>query len=355
MAKAARLKIKNKMRILIVGGTKFLGRHLIAAAQIRHHEVAIFHRGRHRLEGIENVEEIFGDRNDDLDKLKNRSWNAVVDTCGYLPQTVKASAEALQNSVGQYVFISSISAYADFTESDYNETAPLAALTDEQKIKADKINPRAEITAVVLEDMYGALKAACEREAQNVFGEKTLIIRSGFIVGAFDTTDRFTYWAVRTANGGEVLAPGNPNRFVQFIDARDLAEWIVKMIENKENGIYNATGKPFEITMEKMLEEIKSVSRSDAKFIWASEDFLRRERVGEWSEMPLYLGESVKEARGFLSANVDKALAKGLSFHSLADTIQNTLDWRRATNDEMKAGITSERESELLGKLREGN
>ncbi len=343
------------MKILIIGGTRFLGRHLIAAAKARNHEITLFHRGKHLAQGIENVEEIFGNRNDDLNRLRNRNWDAVIDTCGYLPQTVKKSAEALKDSAAQYVFISSISAYADFTETDYDETAPLAALTEEQKIKAGRIDARGEIAAVVLEDMYGALKAACEREAQTIFGEKTLVVRSGLIVGAFDTTDRFTYWAMRVAKGGEILAPGAPKRFVQFIDARDLAEWIVKMIENRASGIYNAAGKPFETTMEKMLEEIKSVSRSDARFVWADEDFLKREQIAEWSEMPLYLAESVKEARGFLSANIDKALAHGLKFRALSDTVQDTIAWRQTQSGEMKAGIAPERERELLGKLRGEN
>ncbi|MDQ6787022.1 MAG: NAD-dependent epimerase/dehydratase family protein [Acidobacteriota bacterium] len=341
------------MKILIIGGTKFLGRHLVAAAQAREFEVTLFHRGNHSSEGIENVEEIFGDRNDDLDKLKNRNWDACVDTCGYLPQTVKASAQALKDLVNQYVFISSISANADFTDADYDETLPLATLNEEQSIKANKINPRGEITAVALEDMYGALKALCEREAQKVFGDKTLIVRSGLIVGAFDTTDRFTYWVMRVAGGDEVLAPGKPNRFVQFIDARDLAEWIIKMIEDGQSGIYNATGKPFEITMEKMLEEIKIISQSDAKFTWVDEDFLKRETVAEWSEMPLYLAESVKEAQGFLSANIDKALQTGLKFRSLSDTIKDTLDWRKMSGGDMKAGIDFNREQELLRKWHE--
>jgi 2'-hydroxyisoflavone reductase len=343
------------VKILIIGGTKFLGRRLVEAAQARNHDVTIFHRGKHKLDNLENVEEIFGDRNDDLDKLKNRSWDVCVDTCGYLPQTVRASAERLKDSVAQYVFISSISAYADFTNADYDESAPLAVLTDEQRIKAEKIDARGEITAVVLEDMYGALKAECERAAQNAFGDKTLIVRSGLIVGAYDTTDRFTYWAMRVAAGDEVLAPGSPNRFVQFIDARDLAEWIVSMIENKENGVYNATGRPFDLTMEKMLAEIKSVSQSDARFVWASEEFLEREQVQAWSEMPLYLPESAAELRGFLAANIDKALTKNLSFRSLQDTIEDTLRWRQTKKEEMKAGISREREKELLRKRRKEN
>jgi 2'-hydroxyisoflavone reductase len=341
------------MKILIIGGTKFLGRHLVRAAQAKNHEVTLFHRGRHPSEGIENVEEIFGDRNDDLDNLRNRNWDVAIDTCGYLPQTVKASAEALKNSVGQYVFISSISAYADFTNPDYDENAPLAVLTEEQKLKAEKIDAKGEITAIVLEDMYGALKALCEQEVLKAFPEKSLIIRSGLIVGSFDTTDRFTYWVMRVSKGGEVLAPGTPNRFVQFVDVRDLSEWIIKLIEDNESGIYNATGKPFELTMEKVLEEIKKASDGDASFTWVDEKFLGREKVQGWSEMPLYVAESAKDAQGFLSANVDKALEKGLRFRPLSDTIEDTLQWRKTKSDEMKAGISIEKEKELLGKWHE--
>lgn len=343
------------MKILIIGGTKFLGRHLVTAVQARGHEVTLFHRGKHSSEGIENVEEIYGDRNSDLDKLNGGNWDAVIDTCGYLPQTVKASAEALKNSVGQYVFISSVSAYADFSVSDYNETAPAANLSGEQKLKADKIDPKAEITAVVLEDMYGALKASCEREAETAMPGKTLIVRPGLIVGSYDPTDRFTYWVIRTAQGGEVLAPGTPNRFVQIIDVRDLSEWIVEMIEHKKSGIYNATGKPFELTFVKMLEEIKTESSSDASFTWVDEEFLKREAVEEWSEMPLYMVESVKEVSGFLSANIDKAVAENLKFRPLAETIQDTLSWRKTKSDKMEAGIDFEREQELLRKWYEEN
>jgi 2'-hydroxyisoflavone reductase len=222
-----------------------------------------------------------------------------------------------------------------------------------QKIKADKIDPKGDINAVVLEDMYGALKILCEREVESAFPDRNLIVRSGLIVGAFDSTDRFTYWALRVSKGGEVLAPGTPNRFVQMIDAADLAEWIIKMVEENTTGIYHATSKPFELTFAKMFEEIKAVSKSDAKLVWVSEEFLKRESVAEWSEMPLYLAESNEEAQGFLAANVDKALAKGLKFRPLSDTIRETLDWRRTKTDELKAGISAEREAELLRKWSE--
>jgi 2'-hydroxyisoflavone reductase len=182
---------------------------------------------------------------------------------------------------------------------------------------------------------------------------KTLNVRSGLIVGSFDPTDRFTYWVMRTARGGEVLAPGNPNRFVQMIDARDLSEWIIKMVELNETGIYNVDGLPFNLTMGKMLEQIKNVSNNNVAFTWVSEEFLNQEKVAAWSEMPLYLPESQKEFQGFMSGNIDKALQSGLEFRPLHETILDTLNWRKTKNDELKAGISYSREQELLEKWRE--
>jgi 2'-hydroxyisoflavone reductase len=338
------------MQILIIGGTKFLGRHLIDAALKNNHEVTLFNRGNFSQENIENVEQIQGDRNSDLNKLANRRWDVCLDTCGYLPQSVKASAEFLRDFVNQYAFVSSISAHKNFSQTNFDETAPLAELTEEQAKQLSKIDPKGELTGIVLGEMYGALKVLCEREAEKSLPNRVLIVRSGLIVGKFDRTDRFSYWVMRVANGGEVLAPPNPQRFVQMIDGQDLAEWIIKMAEANENGTYTVTGKPFDLTFGKMLEEIKSVSKSDAEFTWVDEEFLKRENVGAWSEMPLYLHESDEDWRGFLSANIDKALEKGLKFRLLRDTISETSNWRRTKSDALKAGILAEREKELLEK-----
>ena len=338
------------MKILIIGGTKFLGRHLIKAAQAKNHEVTIFNRGKFSNEVFANVEQIRGDRNFDLEKLTNRTWDAVIDTCGYLPQNVKASAEFLQDAVGQYVFISSISVYADFSQPNFDETAPLAKLTAEQEKEFAEIDPKGELNGIILGEIYGALKVLCETEIESTFGERFLNIRPGLIVGEYDWTDRFSYWVMRIAKGSEVLAPANPNLFIQFIDAQDLSEWTIKIIENKEVGTFNATGKPFELRFGTFLEEIKSATNSDAEFTWVSEEFLTEEKVAPWSEMPLYLPESDKSWAGFLSANVDKAVEKGLSFQPIHETILKTLNWRKTIDDELKAGISTEREAELLRK-----
>jgi 2'-hydroxyisoflavone reductase len=336
------------MKILIIGGTGFLGRHLVAAAQTQQHQVTLFHRGNHPSEELVDVEEIYGNRSDRLEALKNRQWDAVIDTCGYLPKTVAAVAEALCGSVAQYVFISSVAAYADFSATNYSETAPLATLTAEQAVRATQLDAKANLTASGLADMYGPLKALCERQAQRVFGNEALIVRPGVLVGPHDPTDRFTYWARRVAAGGDILAPGQPGRFVQFIDARDVANWVIRMIEVKKSGVYNVTGKPFALSFGELLEAIKVVTNSNAAFKWVGEDLLRQEQVEPWSELPLYLPESTPAMAGFLSANVQSALAEGLHFRALGLTIQDTLAWRATWPDQLKAGLSTAKEQQLL-------
>ena len=342
------------MKILIIGGTKFLGRHLINAAQARGHEVTLFNRGtKYAGDAPEHVEQIHGNRNLDLEKLGGRTWDVCIDTCGYLPQSVQASAEFLRDSVGQYIFISSISAYAGFRDKDFDESAPLAELTAEQREAFEKIDPKGELTALVLGELYGALKVWCEQAVEKAFPGRALVVRSGLIVGEYDWTDRFTYWVMRVGKGGAVFAPGSPERFVQFIDGRDLALWIIKAAEDGTNGIFNVTGKPFDLTFGGLLEEIRTVTASDAEFVWASEEFMKAENVKNWSDMPLYLDESDADSQGFLSANIDRALEKGLEFRPLRDTIRDTLNWRKSIESDLKAGISAEREMELLEKLRE--
>ncbi len=341
------------MKILLIGGPKFLGRHLTTAALAAGHLVTHFNRGNYTADDLPEVETIHGDRYRDLDKLTGRKWDAVIDTCGYFPENVKALAKALTRSVDRYVFISSISAYSEFSKTDFDESAPPAVSTKEQQARAGAINREGEITAFKLGDLYGPLKAECEQAVEDTMPGRTIIVRPGLIVGAFDTTDRFPYWVMRVARGGEVLAPGSPKRFIQLIDARDLSEFIIKLIENAETGAYNVTGKPFDLTMEKMLLEIKEVAGSDASFIWANEKFLINEKVQPWSEMPFYLPESSEDSQGFLSANIDKAIEKGLKFRPLKETISDTLNWaeEHLVGRTLKAGLAAEREAELLGKM----
>ena len=339
------------MKLLIIGGTRFVGRHLVAAALERGHEATLFNRGT-QPSPFADVETISGDRNRDLDKLQGRRWDAVIDTCGYLPRAVKAAAEMLSGSVERYVFISSQSAYADVSVPGVDETAPLRTLTSEQLDRAYAIDTAGQPS---YGDLYGGLKALCEQAAEQAMPDRVLIVRPGLIVGPYDYTDRFTYWALRVARGGEVLAPGRPARPVQFIDARDLAEWIVAMTERGATGAYNANRSPNSLTMHDVLDECKSISNSDAVFTWASEAFLREENVAAWTEMPLWLPEEeAPQLQGFMFINCDKALAAGLRIRPLSDTINDTLTWARAElrDAPLKAGMDPEREQSLLRKLR---
>ena len=227
------------MKLLIIGGTRFLGRHLVTAALARSHEVTLFNRGNHSIQA--DVETIEGDRHTELHKLKGRRWDAVVDTCGHLPRAVRAAAEVLSDSVNRYVFISSQNAYADVSVPDITENYPRATLTEEQLNEANAIDKTGQPSYGAL---YGGLKALCEQAAEEIMPNRVLMLRPGLIVGPYDYTDRFTYWVVRVASGGEVLAPGRPERFIQFIDARDLAEWTISMIEQNAAGAYNAHGRP---------------------------------------------------------------------------------------------------------------
>lgn len=337
---------------LIIGGTKFLGRHLVDSLLASGHGAVLFNRGKHSSEGLPDIEVVHGDRNLDLDKLKDRKWDAVIDTCGYLPDTVQKSAEFFADKADTYVFISSMSCYADTSRPNFDETTPVAESTPEMKAETDKIDRSGDITAMTLGPAYGAMKGLCEQAAETAMPGRVLEVRSGLIVGPYDPTDRFTYWVMRTAQGGEVLAPGTPDRFVQVIHARDLADWIVSMAERNMAGTFNISGRPFELTMGGMLESIRDATGSGAVFTWAPEDFLMTEEVAPWSEMPLYLPESDEENRGFLSANIDKALATGLKFRSFDETVLDTYMWRKELTQPLKAGITSEREAELLSKLK---
>jgi 2'-hydroxyisoflavone reductase len=337
------------MKLLIIGGTRFLGRHLVTAALEREHEITIFNRGTHS--SVTNVERILGDRHSDIGKLRGRRWDAVIDTYGMLPSAVRSAAEVLADSVDRYIFISSQNAYADVSAPGVTETAPLATLTSAQLDEADAIDRSGEPSYGKL---YGGLKALCEHAAEEVMPNRVLIIRPGLIVGPNDYTDRFTYWVARIARGGEVLAPGRPDRFVQFIDVRDLAEWIVRMVERRETGAYYTSSVPKTFTMKNVLDECKAVSQSDATFTWASEEFLLENQVVAWSEMPLWLPEdAAPHLKGFMFVSSDKAVSAGLNFRSLSDTIGATLTWSQQDHHKLKAGLEPDREEALLRKWRE--
>jgi 2'-hydroxyisoflavone reductase len=331
------------MRILILGGTGFTGPYQVRYALSRGHKVTTFNRGKTHPDELPNqVEQLIGDRNGKLDALKNRQWDVVIDNPTTLPAWVRDAAQILKGNVDRYVFISTISVYGEV------KTGPDENASTEKYEGADPYKETLQAMKAGGYKTYGPLKALSEKEAEKWFPEKTLIIRPGLIVGPRDESDRFTYWPVRIDRGGEVLAPGSPNDPVQFIDARDLAEWTIRMAENRETGIYNATGPAKPLGIGGMLDEIKAGLKSNAIFTWVAEDFLTRQKVEPWSDMPVWTG---KES-GLALAKIDRALSKGLTFRPLAETARDTLSWFKSRPQErqshLKAGLAPEREVEVL-------
>jgi 2'-hydroxyisoflavone reductase len=289
---------------------------------------------------------LIGDRNGQLDALKNRKWDVVIDNPTSVPVWVRDVAEVLKGNVERYVFISTISVYADTSKPGTDESAPLATYNGADAMK----ETRDSIIASNF-TLYGPLKALSEREAEKWFPKQTLIIRPGLIVGPRDETDRFTYWPVRIDRGGEVLAPGNPSDPVQIIDGRDLAEWTIRMAEARETGTYNATGPAMKLGVGAMLNGIKEANKSKAAFTWVNANFLEEQKVAPWSDMPVWIPPKGEEGGGGQISN-QKALAKGLTFRPLGDTARDTLAWFKSQSAErqskLKAGLSAERETEVL-------
>lgn len=328
------------MRILILGGTKFLGRYLVDAALAAGHKVTLFNRGRTNPTLFPNVETIIGDREHDIEKLSGREWDAVMDVAGYLPRIVRLSAQGLEGSVKKYVFISSISVYAGFQKVGINESDPVGKLEDESV---------EEITG----ETYGPLKALCEKVVQDIYGDRALIIRPGLIVGPYDPTDRFTYWPMRVKRGGDIIAPDKPHTPIQIIDVRDLAEFIITLIEHDVAGVYNVTGPDRELMMGEFLDMCKQVSGSTAAFHWASAEFLKEHEVQPWSDMPVWIPDTDEDA-GFSRVDVSKAIEAGLKFRPLEDTIRDTIQWAdmRPAHHEWRAGLNPTKENILLTLLK---
>jgi nucleoside-diphosphate-sugar epimerase len=335
------------LRILILGGTGFTGPYQVRYALSRGHKVTTFNRGKtHPGELPKEVEQLVGDRNGQLDALKGRKWDVAIDNPTTLPVWVRDAAQILKGNVERYVFISTISVYADTTKG-VDEMAPLA--------KYEGADPYKETLHAMKASgykTYGPLKALSEQEAEKWFPGKTLIIRPGLIVGPRDETDRFTYWPVRIERGGEVLAPGTTSDPVQFIDVRDLAEWTIRMVENRETGIYNATGPAKPLVIGEMLDQIKGAVNSDATFTWVPADFLEKQKVEAWSDMPVWTGDESGMAR----TSITRALGKGLTFRPLAETARDTLAWFKSQpqdrQSKLRAGLTPEREAEVLAAWR---
>ena len=325
------------MRILILGGKRFLGIALVKAIQEAGHTPVLFNRGRTNPELFPKVQNLIGDREGDLSALKRKKWDAVIDTSGFTPHTVSKTAKLLSGKCDTYIFISSISVYRDFTNLDITEEYPLAQLDNpEDEDYTDKA--------------YGPLKALCEYEIQQNFDGKVLVIRPGLIVGPNDPTDRFTYWPWRVSLGGNILAPAPPSSNLQFIDLRDLAAFIIRLIQKQTEGVFNVTGLKKPATFGSFLVACREAAASDANFVWVDEPFLLEHHVTPWTDLPLWVPTADPGFVGFFNINIDKALKAGLSFRQISDTVGDTLTWlkSRPPVKKLKVGMDIAVETKLL-------
>lgn len=330
-----------KKSILILGGTGFIGPHIVNAAVERGHTVTLFNRGKTHADLFPNLEKLRGDRDGQLDALRGRQWDAVIDPSGYVPRIVKMSTELLAPNVKQYLFVSTISVYTQPGKPGQDETAPLQT-TDE---------PQSEEVA----KYYGALKALSEQAAEAAMPGRVTVVRPGLIIGPGDPTGRFTHWPARCADGGEVLAPGDGSTPTQYIDARDLAQWIVKLIEQGTVGTFNALGPEKKITMKEVLDACNAAGGNKAKLTWVDWKFLEQQDVGPWSEMPMWL--PTEEDPGFGTMSNARAVAAGLTFRPIADTAKDTLAWLANLPTDMtpeqkkraaSSGISRDKEANVL-------
>ncbi len=349
-------KARKPLRILFLGGTGFLGPHMVERAIAAGHEVTLFNRGRSNPHLFPDVEKLVGDRYEDISALEGREWDAVIDTFTYVPETVARTAELLKDHVGQYIVVSTISVYANYATPGMDESAPLAEIEDEV---AAAIKTHREVG-----QHYGAMKARVEQAVEDIMPGRTCVIRPGLIVGPGDPTDRFTYWPARVSRGGEVLAPGKPEHYTQSIDVRDLADFCIASCERKNMGIYNADSPGASRTMGLLLETCRAVSGSDASFTWVPAAFLQQHQVGAWQHMTCWVPPE-GDYLGFGQVSVAKALANGMKIRPLQDTVRDTLAWineepedaemmERAVNRRARlpkaerAGVAPEKEAEVL-------
>lgn len=341
-------KPRKPLSILILGGTAFLGPAIVESALERGHSITLFNRGKTNPDLFPKVERIKGDRDPEKDEglnglMNDMTWDVCIDTSGYFPRHVKASAELLAPRVGQYVFVSSVSVYPDDGTKNVTEEMPVATIEDETVEKIDG-------------QTYGPLKALCEQAAEAALPGRTLNVRPGLIVGPRDRSDRFTYWPVRVRRGGEMLCPNSPNDLLQVIDVRDLGDWMLDMCEQSVNGVFNLVGPEGRLTFGEMLGTCRQVSGSNAEFTWVDTEFIETNEIAPWAELPCWL-PSEGEYAGWGTTSNAKALAAGLTFRPLADTVRDTLAWWDTLPEErrtkMRSGIAPEREAELLKKWHE--
>ncbi|MCG6954633.1 MAG: NAD-dependent epimerase/dehydratase family protein [Gemmatimonadetes bacterium] len=330
------------LRILMLGGTGFLGPAEVEYALARGHTVTLFNRGHTNPQLFPNVEKLVGDRAvPDLTALQGRTWDAVLDTSASIATWVRDSTAALKDSVGRYLFVSSISAHTDNGTPGQTEDAPVFSHADYE----DVIRRNAPFG-----EAYGPNKAEAERIVHATFGDRGLVVRPGLIVGPRDNSDRFTYWPVRIDRGGEVLAPGDGTDLAQIVDVRDLGRFLVHLVEDQASGTYNAVGPRSPMTMAEMLYGIRAVTSADVSFTWVAADFLREQKVGAWMEMPVWVYPG-PDTRGFMDWDCSKAIAAGLEFRPLADTARDTLVWwkgRGADAPALRTGLAPDKEARIL-------
>ena len=334
------------MKLLILGGTVFVGRYLVEAALQRGHSVSMFNRGYTNRKLFPEVEHLRGDRHEDVQALAGKQWDVVIDTSGYLPRAVRASADLL-NDVDTYIYISSGSVYKNLEATHIDELSPVQDITAEDLAEAETTRTVESPTAASYGQHYGGLKAECEEVIEQTLPERTLIIRPGLIVGPHDYSNRFTYWLQRVAKGGQCLAPNHPDTPISVIDARDLAQWTIFMAEKRQTGIYNATGKQYGLTFGRYLEACKKVTGSDAQFVWVDADFLLKQDVQPWLELPLWLP---KQFQGMLLIDDQKAVKEGLTYRSIDETVTDTLSWlvQEPPHFKIDAGMDEEKELSVL-------
>ena len=336
-------KADKPLRILILGGTAFTGPHQIKYALARGHEVTIFNRGQTEPtvhpEVFDQVERLTGDRDDDLESLKGGEWDAVIDNSASIPRWVRQTAELLKGSAEIYLFTSSLSVHADNSKIGITEDDPVATIAD-------------PTTEEITGQTYGALKALCEEETRKAFPDGAIIVRPHLIVGPGDRSDRWTYWPVRVERGGEVMAPGTPDDPTQYIDARDLAEFDIHLIENRSLGTYSAVGPLSRLSMAELLYGMRAVVSNDISFTWVDADFLAEHEVAPWRHMTAWV-PSRGEMAGFAMFDNSRAVAAGLTYRPLAVTALDTLEWWKTLPEERtgtpRAGLDPEKEKEVLG------
>jgi 2'-hydroxyisoflavone reductase len=340
-------KAPKPLRILILGGTGFIGPHQVRYALSRGHAITIFNRGRQEQDWPGPVEELLGDRNTgDLKSLRGRNWDVCIDTPTMLPFWVRDAGLALHDKVKQYIFISTLTAYEENKTAGADETAPLAKYTGQDAMAETQETLRAHMA-----ELYGPLKAVSEHEAEKYFPGKATIVRPGLIAGPGDESDRFTYWPVRLSRGGEVLAPGDGSDPIQVIDVRDLAEWTIRLAESRTLGVFNATGPAQPMTMREMLATIASSLQFRSTITWVSSQFLEAQHIEAWSDMPVWV-PAEGDSAGFAKRSIQRALKAGLTFRALATTSVDTLAWFRQQPDarqaKLRAGLTPDRENAAL-------